>query len=500
VRRAGRRRLRRALPGSAASAGLCRVCRALPRLPGSAASAGLCRSARFAASAPQCNSSATVPHNSVTERHNRPPCPSPGAHCPRTVAAMRRLTITSAATVLAFVLLVPPAWAEWTWPVRGEVITPYRNGTDPYASGQHRGIDIAAATGATVVAATSGEVRFAGSAGSSGLTVSVRTADGRYDTSYLHLSSTSVRDGDRVAAGQPLGAVGTTGTRSAAQPHLHFGVRDAGSRHAYHDPLGFLPPPTAEPPRGVPAPEPAPVPVSPAPAPGTRPVPIPAPAPRRVPVGAPRRVPVGAPRRVPDGAPRRVPAGERRRVPAGAPRRGPVGAPHRVPLGAPRSVPLGEPRSVPLGEPRRVPQGAPRGVPLGAPRGVPLGEPRSVPLGEPRSVPQGAPGRVPLESPLRVPDGAPGRAPAAATRRVAAGEPHRVSAGEAGGASADARRFASPGAPRHDQAGLDLGLLAACLGVLAAAALLALTGDRRHVTRRTGRRIARVLQPTLGRR
>ena len=196
---------------------------------------------------------------------------------------MRRLFLTSATTLLAFLLLVAPAWAEWVWPVRGEVITPYRNGSDPYASGQHRGIDIAGAPGATVVAATSGEVRFAGTAGASGLTVSVRTGDGRYDTSYLHLSSTAVREGDRVAAGQRLGAVGITGTRSAAAAHLHFGVRDAGSRHAYHDPLGFLPPPTAtQPPRGAPAPQPSPVPVGPAPAP----VHAPAPSPRRVPAGS----------------------------------------------------------------------------------------------------------------------------------------------------------------------------------------------------------------------
>ena len=229
---------------------------------------------------------------------------------------MRRLSLHLAATLLAFLLAVPPAWAEWVWPVRGEVITPYRNGTDPYASGQHRGIDIAAATGMAVVAAAGGEVRFAGTAGASGLTVSVRTADGRYDTSYLHLSSTSVREGDSVAAGQRLGAVGTTGSRSAPAPHLHFGVRDAGSRHAYHDPLGFLPPPAAtEPPRSAPAPEPSPVPVNPVPAPApvnapaTRPVPVRRPLPRPVPAGEPRRVPVGAPRRVPSGQPRPVPLG-----------------------------------------------------------------------------------------------------------------------------------------------------------------------------------------------
>src|SRR3954447_20038972 len=89
----------------------------------------------------------------------------------------------------------------WTWPVRGRVITAYHNGSDPYAAGQHRGIDIAAKVGDRVAAATSGTVTFAGVAGSSGLTVSIRTEDGRFDTSYLHLSSTAVRAGQAVAAG-----------------------------------------------------------------------------------------------------------------------------------------------------------------------------------------------------------------------------------------------------------------------------------------------------------
>ena len=157
---------------------------------------------------------------------------------------MRRLLFT----LTAFLLLSAPAQASWSWPVRGDVITPYRNGADPYAGGQHRGIDIAAAVGTAVVAAAGGEVRFAGTAGSSGLTVSVRTGDG-FDTSYLHLSALAVRAGARVSAGERLGAVGTTGTRSADQPHLHFGVREAGTRHAYIDPLSMLPPAAAPPPR-----------------------------------------------------------------------------------------------------------------------------------------------------------------------------------------------------------------------------------------------------------
>src|SRR5215217_6285430 len=127
---------------------------------------------------------------------------------------MRRLFLPLTVVLsLAAALAAAPAEAAWVWPVRGEVITKYRNGSDPYAGGQHRGIDIAAAVGTSVVAAAGGEVRFAGTAGSSGLTVSVRTSDG-YDTSYLHLSSIAVRAGGHVRAGERLGAVGTTGERS----------------------------------------------------------------------------------------------------------------------------------------------------------------------------------------------------------------------------------------------------------------------------------------------
>ena len=93
---------------------------------------------------------------------------------------------TALAALLIALLLPTPARAagDWTWPVRGEVLTTFRNGTDPYAAGQHRGVDIAAPVGADVVAAVAGTVRHAGVAGDSGLTVSVRAGD--HDVSYLH--------------------------------------------------------------------------------------------------------------------------------------------------------------------------------------------------------------------------------------------------------------------------------------------------------------------------
>ena len=175
--------------------------------------------------------------------------------------------------MLLFAVVVSPAQATgWTWPVTGEILSDYRNGDDPYASGQHRGIDIAAAVGHPVVAATDGTVAFAGAAGLSGLTVSVRTGDGRFDTSYLHLAEAEVRRGDRVTAGERIGAVGTSGRRSVEAPHLHFGVRDAGTDHGYRNPLDFLPaplPPAGEP-QPPPLPVPLPVPVPPAPAPEKR--------------------------------------------------------------------------------------------------------------------------------------------------------------------------------------------------------------------------------------
>src|SRR4051794_31219352 len=193
---------------------------------------------------------------------------------------MRPITLICALAA-ALQLLSSDATASpgWTWPIRGPVLTPYRNGPDPYAGGQHRGIDIGAPVRSRVVAATAGTVTFAGVVGSSGLTVSERTADGRFDLSYLHLSSAAVHRGDVLSPGAAVGAVGVSGRRSVLAPHLHFGVREAGSRSAYRDPLDFLAPPPAErAPRPTPAPVPVRHPAAPAHAPRLHPVRMPHPS------------------------------------------------------------------------------------------------------------------------------------------------------------------------------------------------------------------------------
>lgn len=281
---------------------------------------------------------------------------------------MRRLVAT--ALLIAPLAVPAPAGGAsgWQWPVAGEVITPYRNGSDPYAGGQHRGIDVAAPAGEPVRAATAGRVTFSGTAGSSGLTVGVRTADGGFDTSYLHLASVSVAKGDTVEPGARLGEVGTTGRRSVSRPHLHFGVREADSRHAYRDPLTLLPPmppaPVREAPRGVPVAAPAPVRAPPR----RERVPRAAPVRRRVPAG--RRVRVPAARRVPRGAPARPTLAPRPVTPLGVARRVRGRAPDRPPL--PELGP--RPRPAPVPEERPAARPVPRGhAPAADARGPDLG-------------------------------------------------------------------------------------------------------------------------------
>ena len=93
----------------------------------------------------------------------------------------------------------------WPWPLLGEVITPYKNGSDRFAAGQHRGLDIAAPAGTQVRAIVDGRVSFAGRLPDGGVTVTVRSADGGHLISGLHLASRAVARGESVVAGQAIG-------------------------------------------------------------------------------------------------------------------------------------------------------------------------------------------------------------------------------------------------------------------------------------------------------
>ena len=114
---------------------------------------------------------------------------------------MRRLAVAAAA--FAALALAPTAHA-WTWPASGEVLEPFVYGGDPYAGGQHRGIDVAGEREEAVLAPASGVVSFAGTVGSNGKVVTVETPGGHAVT-LVHLGSIAVKKGDAVREGAAVG-------------------------------------------------------------------------------------------------------------------------------------------------------------------------------------------------------------------------------------------------------------------------------------------------------
>ena len=59
-----------------------------------------------------------------------------------------------------------------------------------------------------------------------GKNVTIRHRDGK-ESHYLHLSKVSVRNGQRVKAGDVIGEAGNTGTTSTGA-HLHFAIKKHG--------------------------------------------------------------------------------------------------------------------------------------------------------------------------------------------------------------------------------------------------------------------------------
>ena len=130
-----------------------------------------------------------------------------------------------AIALVSIACLVAPAGASaWSWPTSGEVLEAFSIGNDPYAPGQHRGVDIAGPAGSDVLAPADGTVTFAGSVGSSGKVVTLAAADG-YSVTLVHLGEIGVRKGAVVDEGDVVGIIGPSGEREHDEPYVHLGVR-----------------------------------------------------------------------------------------------------------------------------------------------------------------------------------------------------------------------------------------------------------------------------------
>ena len=110
---------------------------------------------------------------------------------------------------------------DFAWPVPASkrVSSPFGNRWGRH----HDGIDIAARSGTSIVAASDGVVVYSGNqlGGYGNITV-VAHKDGFF-TVYAHASKNYTRKGERVHRGQVIAKVGQTGKSTG--PHLHFEIR-----------------------------------------------------------------------------------------------------------------------------------------------------------------------------------------------------------------------------------------------------------------------------------
>jgi len=90
----------------------------------------------------------------------------------------------------------------------------------------HTGIDLAESSGTHVYAWKSGTVTLSSWAGGYGNCILVKHSDGT-TSRYAHLSGYNCSVGDKVAAGELIGYVGSTGNSTG--PHLHFEIIINGS-------------------------------------------------------------------------------------------------------------------------------------------------------------------------------------------------------------------------------------------------------------------------------
>ena len=85
----------------------------------------------------------------------------------------------------------------------------------------HQGIDIAAPFGTPIVAAASGEVISVGWLSGYGNLVKLKHLDGSI-TLYAHNNRNLVSHGQKVAQGEQIAEMGSTGHSTG--PHLHFEI------------------------------------------------------------------------------------------------------------------------------------------------------------------------------------------------------------------------------------------------------------------------------------
>ena len=93
---------------------------------------------------------------------------------------------------------------------------------------RHDAIDIMAPRGTPVLSASAGTVEKLFDSRKGGLTVYIRAPGGERMHYYAHLDAYAddLREGQQVRAGDPIGAVGSSGNARPDAPHLHYAIME----------------------------------------------------------------------------------------------------------------------------------------------------------------------------------------------------------------------------------------------------------------------------------
>lgn len=124
----------------------------------------------------------------------------------------------------------PAAPINWAWPSGGNIVGRFSD-----AGGDNKGLDFAGARGDPVLAAAAGEVVYAGSGLLRYGDLVILKHNERFLSAYAHNSVILVKEGDRVAGGQKIAELGSSGID---RNMLHFEIRLDGKPV---DPQTYLP-------------------------------------------------------------------------------------------------------------------------------------------------------------------------------------------------------------------------------------------------------------------
>lgn len=111
-------------------------------------------------------------------------------------------------------------------PVSGTITSRY-GANESIRDHTHKGMDIAAPYGTTIVAAADGKVTYSGTMGGYGNLIIITHENG-IQTYYGHCSKLIAKVGEEVKAGEEIAKVGSTGFSTGN--HLHFEIRKNGSQ------------------------------------------------------------------------------------------------------------------------------------------------------------------------------------------------------------------------------------------------------------------------------